>query len=269
MKSKLFLLPVVLALTACASGPNANPRDPLEPFNRGVYRFNDALDTAVLKPVATAYHDVMPSPVRQGVHNFFGNLQDVWSFVNNVLQLKGDAAGDSLARVGINTFIGLGGIFDIATDLKIERHTKDFGHTLGYWGLGPGPYIVLPLLGPSTLRDTVALPVDIQSDPVSGLSDVGARNSLTVLRVLDKRSSLLQASAMLEEAALDNYAFIREAYLQRRRSTIYDGNPPDDSSFDSDPESPEMSRSVADKATETLPETLKHAGIPEDQKVKP
>lgn len=154
------LLAAALMLSACATGPNANPRDPLEPFNRGVYSFNDAVDRAVVKPVATAYRDVLPSPVRTGVRNFFSNLQDLWSFVNNSLQLKGEGAGNSIVRFGVNTVFGLGGLIDIATEMRIERFTEDFGQTLGHWGVGAGPYLVLPLLGSSTVRDTVALPVD-------------------------------------------------------------------------------------------------------------
>ena len=217
-----------VALAGCATGPHADPRDPLEPFNRGVYKFNDALDTAVLKPVATAYRDVTPELIRRGVGNFFANLEDIWSFVNNALQFKGQAAGDSLARFGINTFIGMGGIFDVASDLSIEKHARDFGHTLGYWGVAPGPYLVLPLLGPSSLRDTVALPVDMAGDLVSQVSHIPTRNSAKVIRIIDNRSELLRAGDMLDEIALDKYSFIRDAYLQRRRNAIYDGNPPEE-----------------------------------------
>lgn len=217
-----------VALAGCATGPNADPRDPIEPFNRGVYRFNDVLDTAVLKPVATVYRDVTPPLLRRGVDNFFANLQDIWSFVNNALQFKGQAAGDSLARFGINTFIGMGGIFDVASDLSIEKHARDFGQTLGYWGVAPGPYLVLPLLGPSSLRDTVALPVDMAGDLVSQVSHIPTRNSAKVIRIIDNRSELLRAGDMLDEIALDKYSFIRDAYLQRRRSAIYDGNPPEE-----------------------------------------
>jgi phospholipid-binding lipoprotein MlaA len=216
----------LVTLAGCATGPHADPRDPLEPFNRGVYKFNDALDTAVLKPVATAYRDVTPSLIRRGVGNFFANLEDIWSFVNNALQFKGQAAGDSLARFGVNTFIGIGGVFDVASDLSIEKHAKDFGQTLGYWGVAPGPYLVLPLLGPSSLRDTVALPVDMTGDLLSQVSHIPTRNSAKVIRIIDNRSKLLRASDMLDEIALDKYSFIRDAYLQRRRNAIYDGNPP-------------------------------------------
>ena len=219
---------LVLLTSACATGPNANPRDPLEPLNRGVYKINDAVDRAVIKPVATVYRDVLPSPVRFGVTNFFGNLQDVWSGVNNALQLKSLAAAESFVRFGVNTVFGLGGIFDVASEMRIERHTKDFGHTLGYWGIGPGPYLVLPLMGPSTVRDTVALPVDMQGDIVSSVKHVPTRNTATAVHLISRRSRLLDATKMLDEVALDPYTFTRDAFLQRRRSEMFDGNPPDD-----------------------------------------
>jgi phospholipid-binding lipoprotein MlaA len=226
--SMALSLLALLALTGCATGPNANPRDPLEPFNRGVYQLNDAVDRAVLKPVATAYRDVLPSPVRTGVNNFFSNLQDAWSAVNSALQLKGEAAANNLVRFGVNTFLGLGGVLDIASEMRIERHTEDFGQTLGYWGVGAGPYLVLPLLGPSTVRDTGALPVDSQGNLVSGISDVSTRNSATALNLLDRRARLLDATKLLDQVALDPYTFTRDAHLQRRRNSVYDGNPPDE-----------------------------------------
>lgn len=224
----------LVLLGGCATGPNADPRDPLEPLNRGVYQFNDAVDRAVVKPVALAYRDVLPSPVRTGVSNFFANLQDAWSFVNNALQLKGEAAGNSMVRFGVNTVFGLGGLLDIASEMRIERHTKDFGHTLGYWGVGAGPYVVLPLLGPSSLRDTVALQVDAQGNLVNHIEHVPTRNTVTAVKLVDKRVSLLPASDMLDRVALDPYSFTRDAYLQRRRSAVYDGNPPEDADSSSD-----------------------------------
>jgi phospholipid-binding lipoprotein MlaA len=268
------LLIVLALLSGCATGPNANPRDPLEPFNRGVYQLNDAVDRAVLKPVATAYQDVVPSLIRRGVNNFFANLQDAWSFVNNALQFKGEAAADSAVRFGVNTFIGLGGVLDVATEMNIEKHTKDFGHTLGYWGVAPGPYLVLPLLGSSTLRDTVALPVDFQGDLVGSIEHVPTRNTLIALRLVDDRANLLKASAMLDEVALDKYTFVRDAYLQRRRSAIYDGNPPDDDTtggiFPVQPElTPSREALRSETPTNALTETLSNAGLPGDEKVKP
>jgi phospholipid-binding lipoprotein MlaA len=218
----------VLMLSGCATGPNANPRDPLEPFNRGMYQFNDAVDRAVVKPVATVYRDVLPSPVRTGVTNFFANLQDAWSFVNNSLQLKGEAAGNSLVRFGVNTVFGLGGVLDMASEMQVERHTEDFGQTLGYWGVGAGPYLVLPLLGPSTLRDTLASPVDAYGNVVAGVDPAATRNALTVVNLLNRRSRLLEASTILDQVALDSYTFTRDAFLQRRLNAVYDGYPPDD-----------------------------------------
>ena len=224
----LALSALLLCLVACASGPQASPHDPLEPFNRGVFKFNDALDVAVVKPVAVAYRDHTPTRLRHGITNVFGNLEDVWSAVNNALQLKGSAVTDSVTRVLVNTVMGIGGVFDVASEMAIERHTKDFGHTLGFWGVPPGPYLVLPVLGPSTLRDTVALPLDWQGDLVRQIPYVPGRNAATVLRGVDTRSSLLKATSMLDDVALDRYTFTRDAYLQRRRNDIFDGNPPED-----------------------------------------
>ncbi|WP_077001268.1 VacJ family lipoprotein [Variovorax sp. KK3] len=215
-------------LAGCATGPGANPRDPFEPFNRGVSRFNDSVDDAVLKPVASAYRRVLPSFVRTGVNNFFGNLSDVWSFANSVLQLNLRYSADNFMRVNVNTIFGLGGLLDIATEAGIDRHSEDFGQTLGRWGVPSGPYLVLPLLGPSTVRDGSALLVDRQGDLVNRIHDIPWRNSMYVLRVVDTRSNFLRASELLGEAALDKYSFTRDAYLQRRRSEIHNGETPDD-----------------------------------------
>lgn len=214
----------VTLLQGCATGPGANPSDPLEPFNRAVFGFNEGVDRAVLKPVATVYRNVTPQPVRTGVTSFFGNISDVWAIVNNLLQGKGEYAADSLARVTTNTLWGLGGIFDVATELKIPKHSEDFGQTLGVWGVGSGPYLVLPLLGPSTVRDTAGLVVDSQLDLVTQASNVRVRNSLTTLRVVNVRANLLGAGDVLDQAALDKYSFTREIYQQRRTSLI--GNAP-------------------------------------------
>ena len=226
------LVTSVVLLSGCASGPNANPADPLEPFNRGVYKFNDAVDVAVLKPVATVYRDFTPDLLRQGVRNFFNNLQDGWSAVNNALQLKGQGTSDSFGRFLLNSTFGLGGIFDLASDLNIDRSTKDFGHTLGHWGVAPGPYLVLPLMGPSTLRDAIARPVDTLGNLTTHLSHVPTRNTVIVVELVDRRESLLKATDMLEQVALDPYTFTRDAYLQRQRSAVLDGNPPDDVRYD-------------------------------------
>ena len=215
-------------LAGCASGPHANPADPFEPLNRGVTRFNDTDDEAVLVPVATAYQRVLPSMVRTGVSNFFGTLGDVWSFANSVAQLKLQNSAETFMRVNVNTFFGLGGLLDIATEAGIDRHEEDFGQTLGRWGVGSGPYVVLPLLGPSTLRDTAALPVDRAGSVLGNMNDVAWRNSLSVLEAVDTRAKYLRAGRLLDDAALDKYTFTRDAYLQHRQNDVYDGNPPDD-----------------------------------------
>lgn len=210
----------VVLLQGCATGPGANPADPLEPFNRAMFSFNEGLDRTVLKPVATAYRDVTPQPVRTGVTNFFGNISDVWSMVNNLLQGKGEAAADSFFRVSTNTVWGLGGIFDVASEMRIPKHPEDFGQTLGVWGVGSGPYLVLPLLGPSSVRDTAGLVVDSQLDLVTQANNVRVRNSLTTLRVVNVRANLLGAGDVLDQAALDKYSFTRDIYQQRRKSLI-------------------------------------------------
>lgn len=225
---RLAAMAGLVLLQACATVANPNPRDPLESFNRGVFGFNDVLDRAVIKPVATAYRDVTPQLVRRGVSNFFGNLTDVWSVFNNAIQLRGQEMGDSMGRVMINSTIGLGGLIDVASDLNIERHTSDFGLTLGRWGVPPGPYVVLPLLGPYTLREVAALPVDQQGNLVNQITDDQSRYGLSVLNVVDYRAQYLTAGDVVEGAALDKYSFTRDSYLQRQRSRLYDGNPPEE-----------------------------------------
>ena len=225
---RLGALALLAIASGCATGPHPNPADPFEPFNRGVSRFNDVVDDAVLRPAATAYREVLPSPVRTGVNNFFGNLSDVWSFVNSVLQLKLQNSAETFMRVNVNTVFGLGGLLDIATEVGIDRHSEDFGQTLGRWGVPSGPYVVLPLFGSSTLRDTAAWPIDRRGDLLRALNDIPVRNSLYVLRVIDGRASLLRAGQLLDDAALDKYSFTRDAFLQRRRNEVHDGNLPND-----------------------------------------
>jgi phospholipid-binding lipoprotein MlaA len=229
-----------LLMAGCATGPQANPADPLEPWNRGVYKFNDAVDRAVLKPVATVYQDTVPEMMRKGVGNFFGNLGDAWTTVNSVLQLKGQAAAESFTRFWVNTFMGLGGVLDVASEMQIPRHNEDFGQTLGHWGVGAGPYVMLPLLGPSTVRDTAALPVDFKGNLLSQIEDVPVRNTLTATRVVHVRAGLLKQEGLLEEAALDKYTLLRDVYLQHRRNLVYDGNPPEEpmieEDYDAEPE---------------------------------
>ena len=202
-------------LPGCATGPNSNPVDPLEPFNRTVFKFNEGLDRTLVKPAATVYRDVTPAPLRRGVTNFFANIADFRSLVNNLLQLKPQEAADTLFRVTTNTFWGLGGVFDVASDLEIPKHSQDLGRTLGYWGIAPGPFVVLPVLGPSTVRDSFGLLVDSKVDLVGRVDDVPVRNVLVSGRAVSLRANLLGVGDVLEQAALDKYSFSREIYLRR------------------------------------------------------
>jgi phospholipid-binding lipoprotein MlaA len=212
----------LLALAGCATVAQPNPRDPWEGFNRGVYAFNEDLDRVLLRPVATLYRDKVPPLMRTGVSNFFGNLGDAWSAVNSLLQGRLGDFEENLARFHINTMFGVFGIFDVASNLNIERHKEDFGQTLGRWGVPAGPYVMLPFLGPSTLRDTAALPVDRKFDLVRQIDNGTTRDLTYALRVVDKRANLLRVGSVVEEAALDKYSYTRDAYLLRRRAEIYD-----------------------------------------------
>ncbi|MGB5080945.1 MAG: VacJ family lipoprotein [Burkholderiales bacterium] len=213
------------ALAGCATS-GENPRDPLEPLNRAVFGFNDSVDSAVIKPVATGYRAVVPGIVRTGVSNFFSNLEDVWVAVNDVLQGKFQEGLDDFGRVLINSTFGVAGLFDFASDMGIQKRNEDFGQTLGRWGVGSGAYLVLPILGPSTVRDGFGFLLDTQSDLVFQIDGVRAHNSLYATRAISNRANLLDATSVIEQAALDKYAFVREAWLQRRRNLVYDGDPP-------------------------------------------
>ena len=246
------------ALAGCATpGPGgtasapANPKDPLESFNRKMFAFNDNLDTYALKPVATAYKDVVPSPVRTAVHNFFGNFSDAWSTVNQFLQGK---PGDGMRmgmRVLTNTIVGLGGLLDPATGLGLERQPEDLGLTLGHWGIPPGDYLVLPLFGPSDVRDAVALPADDYVSPALLVPSTWQKVGVGAVGVVDTRANLLSASQMLDDIALDRYSFLRDAYTARRRSQVYDGNPPEEkpSPDDNDDPGPTMPSTPSPAAT--------------------
>ncbi len=234
--SVLLIAVVALVLQGCASVKTADARDPWESMNRRIYQFNDAVDTVAIKPAAEIYTQVLPSFVRTGIHNFLGNLSDVWSMANSAMQLKGQATAETFMRINVNTFLGLGGLLDVASEMRLEKRKEDFGQTLGYWGVKPGPYLVLPLLGPSTLRDTLATPMDFKGDPSQVFPDEATRNSLSVTRVLDVRSGLLQTVDVIKAASLDPYTFVRDGYLQKRKNDIYDGNPPSDFDY-GDPES--------------------------------
>lgn len=224
--SVLLLLGALGGLAGCAT-TGANPIDPLEGYNRAMFRFNDGVDKAIIEPVAKGYKAVVPGVARTGVTNFFSNLGDIWIGVNNVLQGKLGAGASDFGRFAINTTAGILGLFDVASNAGLEKHNEDFGQTLGRWGMGSGAYVVLPILGPSSVRDGFSLlAVDWHGDPLWYVGNVPTRNELYGVRVVDTRANLLDASRLMEEAALDRYSYVRGAYLQRRRSLIYDGNPP-------------------------------------------
>ena len=225
MSARALALVAALAGAGCAS-TQSDPRDPLESVNRAVYVFNEQADEMVLRPAARLYRNVTSSGLRDGVRNFFSNLDDLYIGANNLLQGKVEQAVSDLMRIAVNTTLGFFGVIDWASDMGLEKHNEDFGQTLGSWGVGEGVYLVLPLLGPSTLRDTAALPVDWAGDPIYGHAPVDERNAMSATRVVARRADLLGASRTLEEAALDRYVFLREAYLQQRRSQIHDGRPP-------------------------------------------
>ena len=213
-------------LAGCATS-GGNPADPFEKINRPIFAFNDATDRWVLTPVAKGYRFVLPGFVRTGISNFFSNLDDVWVSVNDVLQGKFQAGAEDFTRVIFNSTFGIGGLFDFASPAGLPKHNEDFGQTLGAWGVGSGPYLVIPFLGPSTVRDGFGLILDYNADIVYWAADsVPVRNSLYATRALSNRAKLLDATSLLEQAALDRYAFVRDAWLQRRRNLVYDGNPP-------------------------------------------
>ena len=221
---RLAVVGLAIALGGCATTNNS--RDPLEGFNRTMFSFNDKVDQVALKPAAQAYRTVLPNFVQTGVGNFFSNLGDVWTGINNILQGKINDGVTDFGRFTINSTFGIFGLIDLSSDAGIPKHKEDFGQTLGKWGVGPGPYLVLPLLGSSTLRDAAALPLDFKGDLWSYKRPVNVRNIGTGVRLLDARAAVLDASDLIEGAALDRYEFVRDAFLQRRESRINDGEGP-------------------------------------------
>jgi phospholipid-binding lipoprotein MlaA len=223
---------LLFGLGGCATvrdargGPGAR-LDPWENWNRKVFAFNEGLDEKVLKPVATGYAKVVPQLMRRGIDNFFNNAADAWSLVNNLLQGKGEPAFQDLVRVTTNSTFGFFGVLDWASEFGLEHHYEDFGQTLGRWGFGAGAYVVWPLLGPSTVRDSIALPADHWfASPALYIQNGRWQSGVTVLQIINTRANLLAASKLLDEIALDKYSFIRDAYLQRRRSLVFDGDAP-------------------------------------------
>ncbi|MFA4968670.1 MAG: VacJ family lipoprotein [Sulfuritalea sp.] len=224
IKSVAVAIAAVGLLAGCAT--SGNPKDPIEGFNRAMFAFNEGLDAAIVKPVAKGYEAVLPSPIRTGVTNFFANIEDLFVGVNNLLQGKVPEAFSDLGRVVINSTVGLLGLIDFASDAGLEKHDEDFGQTFGRWGVGNGAYVVIPVFGPRTARDTVGLVLDIAADPVANHNPERTRDLALALRFVNDRANLLPADKVIEEAALDKYSYMRDAYLQRRRNLIHDGNPP-------------------------------------------
>ena len=226
MSKKFLLLLTVLSFTllgGCAT-TGGDQRDPIEGLNRAIYKFNDGLDRMLFKPVAKGYRAVTPGPVDKGVSNFFGNIEDVVTTVNGLLQFKFRQGGSDAMRVLINSTIGLLGIFDVASGIGFEKHDEDFGQTLGSWGVGHGPYLMLPLFGPSSVRDATGKFVDASAfDPGDRFVHVPTRNTLRAIEAVDTRADPLGATSVLEEAALDKYTFIKETYFQQRENAVNDG----------------------------------------------
>ena len=238
LMSHAVLSMLLLMLSACATvDPEyADPRDPLESFNRSMFTFNDNLDQYVAKPLARGYKKITPEPIDKGISNFFSNLDDVGTIVNNGLQFKFKDAISDLGRLAVNSTIGLLGLLDVASSMGLPKHYEDFGQTLGVWGMGPGPYLVLPVIGPGSGRDTLGFAVDWFTNPLYYLvEDDGVSWGLYILRFVDRRADLLKTTELLESAALDPYAFMRDAYLQRRQNQVYDGNPPLEDIFGDEP----------------------------------
>ncbi len=225
--SLLRTLGLLMVLGAgCATTGEADPRDPWEPMNRRIYRFNEVVDENIAKPVATAYRDLLHEEIRGRVRNFFSNLGDLWIGANDILQGKFQEGFEDWTRFVFNSTFGLLGIHDVASDMGIEKRNEDFGQTLGWWGVGDGPYLVLPILSSSSVRDALGTGIDMYVDPLGEFRPIRLRNSAIALRLVNGRADLLDASRILEQAALDKYVFQRDAYFQRRRSLVYDGRAP-------------------------------------------
>ncbi len=232
-QAQVIVTALFFVLSGCATTSDyQDPRDPIEGFNRAMYSFNDVLDKALVKPLAQGYKTITSASVNRGISNFFGNLTDVGSVINNLLQFKLKHAASDVGRVLVNTTIGWLGFIDVASNMNLQKYDEDFGQTLGTWGVGAGPYIVLPLLGPSSGRGVFDVVVGWYTNPVSYVKSNYWRNSLAALRAIDTRADLLGTSRVMEEAALDPYEFRRDAYLQKRKNDVYDGAPPPDPEFE-------------------------------------
>ena len=244
-------------LGGCAT--SGNPKDPIEGFNRAMFAVNEGLDTVIIKPVAQGYDAALPQPVKTGVTNFFANIADVFIAVNNLLQGKVPEAFSDAGRVVVNSTLGILGVVDVATEMGLEKHEEDFGQTFGRWGVGNGAYVVVPFFGPRTVRDTAGLVLDVYADPVANVDHVATRNTLLAIRVVSDRANMLPADKVIEEAALDKYSYIRDGYLQRRRSLIHDGNAPREKDVDAEAEQLERPTLAVEPAAE--PRAALEAGM--------
>lgn len=262
MRIKSLTTSIIISLALVTSGcATTGDKDPYEGYNRAVYKFNDVADKAVIKPIAGAYKAVTPPPIKTGVSNFFSNIGTLITAINDLLQLKLSKAMTDLGRFAINTTVGIGGLIDVASMDGIPKNHEDFGQTLAYWGVGDGGYFVLPFFGPSTLRDTTGLVVDTYAfDPVSYMDDVRTRNQTRLFRGLDTRVNLLQSSDLIDDAALDPYAFMRDAYLQHRKLEIEDGAGqsefPQEEGADATPVAPTQSEAAPVKDAPTSAEVV-------------
>ncbi|MCX4187451.1 VacJ family lipoprotein [Methylophaga sp. OBS4] len=226
---RIGLVSAILLMTGCAAtNQSADVNDPLERYNRAMFKFNDTVDAAIIKPVAKGYDTVMPDPFSHGISNFFSNLNDITIIINDLLQFKFEQAFQDTGRFVLNSTVGVAGIFDVASLSGYTKNNEDFGQTLGVWGAEPGAYVVLPFFGPRTVRDSFGLVGDYFSDPITYIEGPGARNAFLATRIVDTRANLLKAEKVLDEAAIDEYSYVRDAYLQRRQHLIYDGNPPEE-----------------------------------------
>jgi phospholipid-binding lipoprotein MlaA len=258
MQTTALALVVASALTGCATGPDRKPGDPLEPMNRAVFKFNDTIDTAIAQPIAKGYQKVTPQPLRTAISNFFSNLGDLANAANNLLQLNITDATEDIMRFAFNSTFGIGGLLDFATPMGLPKHNQDFGLTLGHWGVPSGPYLVLPLFGPSSFRDGVGLVVDVRFNPLNYIEPAW-RNPLYGLQFISKRSDLLGATDLLSQAALDKYSFVRDAYTQQRRSLLRGaGAPPAALPDYGEPDEPGAGAAPASGASGTAP-----AGLPD------
>ena len=256
----IVLIAVMVEISGCstiqsARGGPGQRLDPWEQWNRKVFAFNEGLDERILRPAATGYVNVVPQLLRRGVNNVFSNVADAWSAFNNLLQAKFEPAFQDVVRVTTNSVLGFGGMLDVASEFGLDHHYEDFGQTLGTWGFGAGAYVVWPLLGPSSVRDSIALPVDRWFvSPAQVLNGGRLRGGVTMLQIINTRANLLGASRVIDDIALDKYTFLRDAYLQRRRSLIFEGDGAE-ASLDVDNSTQTAGSLMPVSRTETLPAT--------------